>query len=309
MRIIGAGMSGLLAGQYFRSQSPVLYEKQKELPNNHKALLRFRSEAVSDLTGIKFQKVRVSKMINYQGDHYTESNLYFNNLYSMKVTGGIYPRSAINLSSAERFIAPEDFVDQVSRGLCTKFDADGDDVIRTQLMLDNPRPLISTIPIDALAILIGYDIKEDLQTREIWTATFILGMDIDVYQTVYYPNPAIPLYRMSITGDKVIAEFCRNPKEEWGDKASANIQHFLEIDFAVKPDDYVINVPKAHYQEYGKIVPCDRTEVKKFMGWASRKYNIYSLGRWATHRQILMDDVVHDLKIIGNLIDSEGYRR
>ena len=67
MKIIGAGMSGLLAGQFFRSNKPLVIEKQDSLPNNHKALLRFRTEAVSELSGIRFKSVNVQKMINYNG--------------------------------------------------------------------------------------------------------------------------------------------------------------------------------------------------------------------------------------------------
>ena len=303
-------MAGLLAAQYFRSHGPLVMERQESLPNNHKALLRFKSEAVSDLTGIRFKKVNVQKLINYKEVHYHKGSVLLNNLYSLKVTGGVHQRSLMNTEDATRFIAPEDFIDRVSKGTTFHFCQDADRHVKNQ-MSDSSTPMISTVPITDLAKMLDWDFKQELQTREIWTFTFTLGMDIDVYQTCYYPNPRLPLYRLSITGGKVIAEFCRNPINEtaWCDETFKNIYHFLEIDFGVNRMDYSIDELEQTHQEHGKIVPCDRGEIQEFMGWASREYNIYSLGRWGTHRQILMDDVVHDLKVIGNLIESKGYRR
>ena len=45
MIIWGAGLACLLANM-FRKWSPVVYEKQDSLPNNHNALLRFRTNQV-----------------------------------------------------------------------------------------------------------------------------------------------------------------------------------------------------------------------------------------------------------------------
>ena len=47
--IIGAGMAGLLAANMLRHRDPVILEAQKSLPNNHHALLRFRSSVVGDV--------------------------------------------------------------------------------------------------------------------------------------------------------------------------------------------------------------------------------------------------------------------
>ena len=60
-------------------------------------------------------------------------------------------------------------------------------------------------------------------------------------------------------------------------------------------------------QQYGKLIECDGMEVKEFIGWATRKHNVYSLGRWGTHRQILMDDVVCDIRQVDKLISNKGY--
>jgi hypothetical protein len=308
MKIIGAGMAGLLAGQYFRSHQPIILEHQESLPNNHHALLRFRSNVVSDLTGIRFKKVKVHKMINYKGDHFTQSNLHLNNMYSHKVTGAIHPRSAIDLSPAERFIAPPDFIRQAAQGLDIEYCVDGTRMIDQQ-MLGCDTPLISTMPMRALASTLNFELDCELKTKSIWTVKFDLCMDIDIYQTVYYPNPDIPLYRLSVTGNKVIAEFTENPYNHWQTQTNGNIYHFLENDFAIPASKERAINHIIREQLHGKLIPADREILREFMAWATREYNIYSLGRWGTHRQLLMDDVVQDLKVIGNLIASGNYSR
>jgi len=306
MIIIGAGMSGMLAGQHFRHMNPLIYEKQPSLPNNHKALLRFRSDAVSQLTGIPFKKVRVSKMINYKEQHLTESNMHLNNMYSQKVSGAIRERSMGKLETCDRFIAPEDFIEQLSNGLNIEYNTDV-----SNLDFNTGEIIISTMPVTALADLIGYSLDTELKTKEIWTMRFNISdfVDCDIYQTVYYPNPQLPLYRLSITGSSVIAEFCEDPVK-WGGihDISYNICHFLYIDFGIKISSLSLS-PQLHKTKHGKLIPCDGNEVKKFMQYATQEHNIYSLGRWGTHRQILMDDVVNDLKVIHKMILSDNYSR
>jgi hypothetical protein len=310
MLIIGAGMSGLLAGQYFRSMQPKIVEKQDSLPNNHKALLRFRSDAVSKLSGIPFKKVRVDKLMNYKEKHITHPTLMHNNLYSQKVTDTIRGRSIMDLSTVDRYIAPNDFINRLSHGLNIEYNSDARAKIVRQV-LDPSDVLISTMPIHILSSVLNFELPVQLETKEIWTAKFeIETPKCDVYQTVYYPNPLLPLYRLSITGNMVIAEFCRDPNEDTKWKKELlehNILHFLDIDFGIVYPE--VSYPEISYQKYGKLVPVDGSEVKDFMAWATRNYNIYSLGRWGTHRQLLMDDVVKDLDVIRNMILSNQYRR
>ena len=59
--VIGAGLAGLLAGNMLRHRDPVIHEVQPSLPNNHSAVLRFRSSAVGDVLNIPFQKVKMIK--------------------------------------------------------------------------------------------------------------------------------------------------------------------------------------------------------------------------------------------------------
>ncbi len=302
MIIIGAGLSGLLAGQYFRHHNPIILEKQDSLPNNHKALLRFRTSAVSDLTGIPFKKVKVQKMAVHQGAIYDKPNLFISNLYSQKVSGVVRSRSISNLDDCERYIAPEDFIQKASHGLDIKYNQEVDN-------FDNHtgEPIISTMPVFALAEKLGYKGLPSLKSREIWTVTFDLSANVDVYQTVYYPDPKSPLYRLSITGKKVIAEFCDDITGQDLEALFIELSKYIEFNFGI-PCQHPTNI-KTGYQKYGKLVECETNAVKEFIGWATHKHNIYSLGRWGTHRQILMDDVVSDLKKVDRMIRSNNYER
>ena len=163
-----------------------------------------------------------------------------------------------------------------------------------------------------LAAMIDYKIDFDLKSVPIMVVSFEMDSTYDIYQTVYYPNPSLPFYRISITGRKVIIEFNDiDPEwmEDWNssDKIIKNILHFLEIDFGISLFSVGKFVKKI--QEYGKLINCNDNERKKFIGFVTRRYNIYSLGRWATHRQILMDDVIDDLQVIDNMISSNQYSR
>lgn len=53
--IVGAGLSGLIAACKF-PQASVFEASPSEKPAGHQALLRFRNESVSRITGIPFKR-------------------------------------------------------------------------------------------------------------------------------------------------------------------------------------------------------------------------------------------------------------
>ena len=296
MIILGAGMSGLLAGQYFRSHSPIIIERQASLPNNHHSLLRFRSDAVSKLTGITFKKVNVTKSIHNS----TGSVIRDNNLYSVKATGSYVQRSIMNTDTAERYIAPEDFINRAAKGLSIVYNKDCKSKLALQVA-DSSTPMISTIPVNSLAKMLDYKVDLDLHTRPtvVINAT-VTRVGCDLYQTVYTPtNPKV--YRVSITGNRLIVECI--PGTELGDIGLGTILIDMFGIYNANISEVTINK-----MEHGKLVEGGQA-VKDFIGWASTNFNIYSVGRWATHRQILMDDVVQDLEVVSRLIESNGYSK
>jgi 2-polyprenyl-6-methoxyphenol hydroxylase-like FAD-dependent oxidoreductase len=107
--IIGAGMAGLLAGAMFRQEAQI-YEAAASLPNNHHALLRFRSDDIAQHLNIEFSSVEVMKIVKPWRNKVAEAIGY-----SMKSNGRASLRS---IRSAEgkidkRFVAPPDFIQQL----------------------------------------------------------------------------------------------------------------------------------------------------------------------------------------------------
>ena len=296
MIIYGAGMAGLVAAHMLRRFQPEVREAQDRLPENHAALLRFRTDACSVATGIPFDRVRVSKAVAYNGRLHSVATLAMNNRYAAKVVGRVTNRSALNTVDSERFIAPADFVAQLASSVRVQFGSRlGAEVMARD---ENSPPLISTIPMPAMAELVGYKELPTLLRRPVWSVRAQLK-DCDVYQTVYYPDETVPWYRASITGATLIVECLEEPDAFALPKQLASVLHDFGINQAV-------HSPVVKKQAYGKISTPDPEGCRRFVLWLTDRYRIYSLGRFATWRQLLLDDVVSDVRVIERLADYRG---
>ena len=168
---------------------------------------------------------------------------------------------------------------------------------------ENKLPTISTIPMPALMKIVGWKDIPEFDSKKIWTQKGKLSKpDCNVYQTIYYPDPLTPYYRISIIGNIVISEFIIEPPEMIG----PHIFNVLHEDFGIRATE--INELEQSHQKYGKIKPINEALRKQFIYEMTTKYNIYSLGRFATWRQLLLDDVVEDCQHIEKFIDS-NYNR
>ena len=298
MIIYGAGMAGLLAANILRRHSPIVKEAQSELPSNHSALLRFRTPSVGDSCGIPFKKVFVSKAVSYENKMHTEPNIFFANSYSQKVTGAVESRSINNLSPSTRYIAPLDLIGAMAADCNIEYDK--------KLTVDDlPKkgsvPIISTIPMPAMMKIVGWGDAVEFRSQQIWTHIGILtDPDVDVYQTVYYPDPMKEHYRVSIVGKTVIAEHAVKPTFNPG----PNLMSILRDDFGIKARS--LTSLKSNTQKYGKILPIDERIRKEFIFYLTKEHGIYSLGRFATWRQLLLDDIVPDIGIIDKFISQDS---
>jgi hypothetical protein len=291
MKIIGAGMSGLLAARFFPNSK--IIEKQEALPNNHSALLRFRTENVSRLTGIPFKKVMVRKaLIKRNGELTDSASLRDANVYSLKVTGEVADRSIISLAPGERWIAPPNFISQLADYADIEYCADAD------LNSFRGGAVISTIPMPALMGILGFKYNFQFNYRPIWVVNCEL-MDVDVYQTVYIPYQDSFPYRVTITGNKFTVEFAFQPEQE---QVKEILQYLDKAIFDGKriPTDLMFLTIKK--QTYGKIVPVEAELRQSFIMWATDHFNVYSLGRFAVWRPILLDDLVQDLQSISDFL-------
>lgn len=297
MLIVGAGLSGLIAGHYFRRLRPIIYEKQDFLPNNHAAVLRFRTRKVSNVTEIPFIEGVVRKAVIANEQFAYGPNPWLSNQYSFKVTGKVTDRSIWDLTSGTRYIAPPGFTGLAAAGLRIDygraFNAEPDIPV-----------VISTMPMPQLMEIVGWTARPAFQFRPIWSVQVeIISPEVDVFQTIYYPDPADQHYRASITRSTLIVEFASCPSP--GSTSDA-IRVVLD-DFGLVDAKYFTGLLKEH--KYGKILPCDEEARKQFIYTMTREHNIYSLGRFATWKQILLDDVVDDCAVIADLIAAEGGRR
>ena len=299
MIIYGAGLAGLLSANVLRTHNPEIREAQDCLPNNHSALLRFRSDKVGNACAIQFNKVRVTKAIRYGNEIIITPNLFMSNMYSQKVTGSILDRSINNLDPVDRYIAPLDLISKMSESCKINYN----ERMTKEAILENPsgRPIISTIPMPALMKIVGWEEVPEFPKQKIWTCKATIDSPhCDVYQTVYYPSELLPYYRVSIIGNVVISESIR--KTDYN--AGSHIHQVLYDDFGIQANR-LIDIKESE-QEYGKIMPIDERIRKRFIFEMTTKYNIYSVGRFATWRQLLLDDVVEDIQHIEKFIKSDS---
>lgn len=311
MNIIGAGMAGLLAGGMIRDQSVCIWESAASLPNNHSAVLRFRSSIVGDALDIPFKKVKMMKTIHPWRNPVADAMAY-----SLKTNGTASLRSVTSANSeiSERYIAPENLIQELRKRVTG--DVFFDVKIGSDALEFMSRPIISTIPMPVLMKLLKYD--------DIPNFSYVNGFNInclvpesDAYVSVYIPDPNTEFNRVSLTGQKLTIEFSLPGKSLDEIKLRVDciskhepfmieiIEHAL---FYLGMEDCEWQDAKLSMQPYSKILPIDEGERRRFILWASDNFGIYSLGRFATWRPgLLMDDVVNDVRVIRKIIKNGSY--
>jgi len=299
--IVGAGLAGLIAAHAWPA-APVL-EAAAAPRALHRALLRFRSEAVSNLTGIEFRKVRVHKGIWSEGA-FRLPNIRLANQYAQKALGRIAgDRSIWNLESVDRYVAPDSFYEQLveaagSRihwGVKADFEGRGTDLA-----------MVSTAPLPVACAGLGWEINAVplpggvTFERAPITVVRCRVRGADVFQTVYFPDQETPMYRASITGDTLILEAMSSEvaPEYWLPRALVLVGRAFATE---------VQVLETVNQQYGKIVPIADADRKRLLFELTQRRRLYSLGRFATWRNILLDDVVKDIHVIKRLMASDPY--
>lgn len=290
MIIIGAGLSGLLCGAL--NHGSVIYESGPKRESDHKALFRCKKPDIGKVLGIPFKKVSVSKGIWFQGEE-VEPSIRIAHMYSRKVTGKVTGRSILDLSPGIRYIPPDDFAkrlqDRCKINWNTKWSAP----------FLNKRPIVSTIPMQHMAEMIGVNIDDFFGFRPIY-ANQIHIKNCDSYCTMYYPDPEMNTYRASITGDILITEGVG----ELSQKELYAICDSLGINFTRQMMNNVVN----YKQRLGKITPINNRIREEFITRMTIGHGIYSLGRFATWRpKVMLDDVLEDIYHIRRLIEGGKY--
>lgn len=302
--IVGAGMAGLLAGCMLRSDCAEIIEKQDEIPNNHSALLRFRSSVVGDVLGIPFKKVQVLKTIAPWRNPLADALAY-----AKKCTGSYTLRSSLSAKSEmeQRFTAPDDFINMMSKRVQApmKFGK----ALQFSHRVKEDGPVISTIPMPLLMDALGYN-GERPHFPYIHGANINATIEgVNAYATLYVPNPDIPFNRISLTGDKLTVEFANTNSGLVSFDEKTQMTQAINM-LGMRSKDTVIRDVSISDQKYAKILPIDDNVRKRFILWATEKHNVFSLGRFATWRPgLLLDDVVNDVRVIQNIISHGAYNQ
>lgn len=295
IKVIGAGMAGLLAAAMLRKDCDAVYEAAPELPNNHSAVLRFRSSVVSDTLNIPFKAVKAIKAVEGWRNPIADAMAY-----SRKTNGTATLRSVLTASGEPqtRYIAPPDLIARMAAMVEAPI---GFDMPFNEKRRDSGLgPWISTMPMPSLMKLLGWEPQSEFRWRS--GNNVLVDLEwVDAYCSLYVPDPTFPAARISITGNQMIAE-C------YGGWVPSDLGKFA-VQCAEKVGLHPSQVVGADVkkQTYAKILPIDEQERRAFIMWASQEFGIYSLGRFATWRpSLLMDDVVNDVRVIQRLISNRG---
>ena len=278
-----------------------IVDKKTDMSPNHKALLRFRDSSVSTLTGIPFRKVKVQKAIYSNDTFYDKPTIKHQNLYSHKVTGGFAQRSIINTQPSTRFIAPKDFYerlferhkDKIQLGKNVAFAA-----YSGGWLIDHKLPKISTVPMDSMCGMLGWA-APDAAYKAIWVQRYRAG-DCDLFQTVYFPDGGTPIYRISISGNSIIVESV-------AEVTPVSVTELIYRVFGIPRSSLLSDGNTV--QGYGKIAPIDESTRKALILEMTLKHNIYSLGRFAIWKNILLDEIPGDVEKIKRLITGGNYAK
>ena len=303
--IIGAGMAGLLAARLLKSKASVkVFARQETLPHNHNAVLRFRTNAVSEATGIEFRKVN---MVRTSINHLNPVAASLS--YSFKCNGTAASDRSIGKGTVEgeRYIAPEDFIRKLASTADIQYSTDiTEDLGKVLSSGGRPAITISTVPMPVLMLALEYPGRVDVtfghRKGSVVKATLA---NTDAFVSLYDPRPWTGWSRASITGCELSIEFPMFDAEHvkldnrfWDDLMS---QLGLSADFIISKSIEIKS------QTFAKISPIDNERRLAFIHWATDKFSIYSLGRFATWRPgLLLDDLVNDIKLIDRWTDRKS---
>ena len=290
MIIVGAGLAGLLAANMLRHYSPAILEKQSSLPNNHSAVLRFRTPSVGDVLNIPFKKVKLIKSYLPFSNPVTDALLYSKkNSSTIRSDRSIIEGTVV----ADRWIAPDDLIQQMSGSCQIAYDVKVDFVSPTK------KPIISTIPMPVLMKALGYLHDQTIFKYREGYSIRAKVRDCEAYVSLLIPDPKWDFSRISITGDELIIEVPieREMSQTYAELLASHAIKLLGVD-----DDRIEEI-KIKKQSFAKIVPIDDNIRKEFMHWATDEHNIYSLGRFATWRPgLLLDDLIKDIRLINGWV-------
>jgi hypothetical protein len=302
--IIGAGLAGAIAYASLREYNPIVFDVRPEPKGGelsiHPAVMRLRDPKVAELIGAEYEEVIVSKGIFYQGSIYTQSNILFNNLYSRKVYQALGRRSLNELGDVKRYII-KGYKQPGSISWGTK-------VTRIHKGLYKAIPLrngkcdhiISTIPMFAVRNLLE-EVPEDLAPiRFEYLPVYVLRLRLKtkstVHQTLYYPDPNTPIYRITLQSQDIIIESTEETNDCLGPLEKSFGLDYMDLELCAVNDWKEMPL--------GKIVPIDEMDRLRYIMWLTDEHKIFSFGRYAVWRPLRTDQLIQDIYKIKRIIKA-----
>lgn len=301
MIIIGAGLAGCLAACLERNS--IILEASEAPSTTHKAVLRFREDKIARALGIPFKAVHVLKGVFTDFDRAprTQCTLQDLNHYSHKVIGRYEPRSIIDLAPVTRWVAPEDLHSQMLDRLAGRIQwgqpvtyLDSEWVNSTHR---HGAPVVSTMPMQVLAKATGAA-TEELTYAPIHVDRYEVA-NCSQHQTIYFPEPHRAVYRATLTGRLLLIE------SMWAPASKDNQLDYVLGAFGIRQED--VKPLDSVSQRYGKIHPLSAQRRKELLLNFTVRHNVYSLGRFACWRNVLLDDVYEDFFKIRSMISLNHY--
>ena len=308
LTIVGAGMAGLLAGNLLGPLYQIrIVETQKSLPNNHSAVLRFKTPAIGEALNIGFRRVNMIKTVAPWKNPVADALAY-----SVKNTGEARSDRSINDGTvvADRYIAPPDFIAQLEKRFLAMPGASI--AYGTYWQPQKNGPTISTLPMPILMELLKYPNRETFTYQSGINVRALLP-DCDAYASMIAPDPDKPSSRISITGNELIIEVPRFNLKSFETTEGTKFLDDLAWGLVEQACDF-LGIPKSHptsmsvhRQPYSKILPVNEKARHDFIYWASHEHTIFSLGRFATWRpNLLLDSLIRDITLIDGWIGSKS---
>lgn len=312
-KIIGLGMASLLAKCYFKDAELIVRESELEAfdPNkHHTAVLRFKSDLVSKISGIEMPHVIVRKEVVNAYNNKMDLSIAAINAYSLKVNECLVERSITDADKiVSRYVPRDNFISQLWDNIDKEDIVTVNDTFDLNTLCEKDEAIISTIPLWKWYKELRND-GLDYNIKPIRVVVYKIP-NCNLHQTIYFPFHN-GVYRVTIEYDRMIIEAVN---ELNGDINS--------ISFLNEPDRFLFEVCKAfgifnwsnfklisdHVYHLGKMntFNIDNNRRKALILDLTLKKNIYSLGRYATMRNIGMDSIAEDILKIDKLIKIDNY--
>ncbi len=312
MVIIGAGLAGTAAKNFFSNKSVEVFDsRNKDEGWSHKALMRIRDPALGNYLGCKLKKIQAYKCIYYDGKIYDTYQHNLSNMYSMKVSGSIINRSIDKLGWEERYLV-EGEIDTEGVNFNKKVISIKDNIITfDDGSSNNYDEMINTMPLPDIAKVCGIETEETFtkKSRTIIVKIIPLLIESNVNQTVYFPSLSYGLYRATLQENKIIAEILFDESILLGYEWSLFSKDLFKVFGLCDEKFYDLNKISTYYQSNGKLIPINNEYRKYLILELTERFGIYSLGRYATWRNITSEDIIPDIEKISHLMEMGKYGR